>query len=237
MSIACALAEAHHHSALKVGAEQHYAPRRQKTTSAGARPGVLKDPAPQGAVTVGYVAAPGPLLSTPSLADTAAEAVDARTVKFLLQKTLARKKKEEEEEERRKEVAKQQEEKYEAKMKLSSPCIQTNHHRQLLFLLRETLDGNSLEGLPVDLTNQDQPWLSTSRAQVRHTVWQNRLLSPLMSGVVARLTVDKFLDASFITQCWASQKKIVTSWAAGQLRAVTAMPALQATESLTDNGQ
>ena len=117
MSIACALAEAHHHSAPKVGAEQHYAPRRQKTTSAGARPGVLKDPAPQGAVTVGYVAAPEPLLSTPSLAESAAEAVDARTVKFLFQKTLARKK-EEEEEERRKEVAKQQEEKYEAKMKL-----------------------------------------------------------------------------------------------------------------------
>ena len=116
MSIACALAEAHHHSAPKVGAEQHYASWRQKATSAGARPGVLNDPAPQGAVTVGYVAAPGPLLSTPSLADTAAEAVDARTVKFLLQKTLARKK--EEEEERRKEVAKQQEEKYEAKMKL-----------------------------------------------------------------------------------------------------------------------
>ena len=43
--------------------------------------------------------------------------MDARTVKFLLQKTLARKK-EEEEEKRRKEVAKQQEEKHEAKMKL-----------------------------------------------------------------------------------------------------------------------
>ena len=36
-----------------------------------------------GAVTVGYMAAPGPLLSTPLLVDTAAEAVDARTVKFL----------------------------------------------------------------------------------------------------------------------------------------------------------
>ena len=53
---------------------------------------------------------PGPLLSTPLLADTAAETVDARTVKFLLQKTSSRKNKEEEE--RRKEVAKQQEEKY-----------------------------------------------------------------------------------------------------------------------------
>ena len=60
------------------------------------------------------MAAPGPLLSTPLLADTAAETVDARTVKFILQKTSARKK----EEERRKEVAKQQEKKHEAKMKL-----------------------------------------------------------------------------------------------------------------------
>ena len=97
MSVAAALAEAHHHSAPKVGAETHDALRRQKTASAGARPGVLKDPAPQGAVTVSYVAAPGPLLSTPLLADAAAEAVDARAVKFLLQKSLARKKKEEEE--------------------------------------------------------------------------------------------------------------------------------------------
>ena len=101
MSVAAALAEAHHHSAPKVGAETHDALRRQKTASAGARPGVLKDPAPQGAVTVGYVAAPGPLLSTPLLADTAAEAVDARTVKYLLHAALIEKK-EEEKEERRK---------------------------------------------------------------------------------------------------------------------------------------
>ena len=50
MTVAAALAEALHHSAPKVGAEQHHAPRRQETASAGARPGVLKDPAPQGAV-------------------------------------------------------------------------------------------------------------------------------------------------------------------------------------------
>ena len=36
------------------------------------------------AVTVSHVAAPGPLLSTPLLADTAADTVDARTVKYLL---------------------------------------------------------------------------------------------------------------------------------------------------------
>ena len=101
MSVAAALAEAHHHSAPKVGAETHYALRRQKTASAGARPGVLKDPAPQGAVTVGYVAAPGSLLCTPLLADTAADTVDARTVKYLLHAAL-KEKKEEEKEERRK---------------------------------------------------------------------------------------------------------------------------------------
>ena len=47
------------------------------------------------------MAAPGPLLSTPLLADTAAEAVDARTVKYLLHAAL-NEKKEEEKEERRK---------------------------------------------------------------------------------------------------------------------------------------
>ena len=113
-----ALAENLHHSRQKVEGGEHDGPRAQKTARAtGAQPGVLTEPEPQGgAVTVSYVLPRG-LLSTPLLADTAAEAVDARTVKFLLQKTLARKK-EEEEEERRKEVAKQQEEKHEAKMKL-----------------------------------------------------------------------------------------------------------------------
>ena len=48
MSVAAALAEAHHHSAPKVGAEPYDAPRSQKTASAGTRPGVLKDPEPQG---------------------------------------------------------------------------------------------------------------------------------------------------------------------------------------------
>ena len=91
--------------------ETHVAPRGQTTARAAEKqPEPLEDlSASQGAVTVGYVAAPGPLLSTTLLADTAAETVDARTAKFLLQKTLARKKKEGEEEERRKDVAKQQE--------------------------------------------------------------------------------------------------------------------------------
>ena len=56
---------------------------------------------PEGAktVTVGYVAAPGPLLCTPMLADTAAEAVDARTVQYLLKAALVLKEKEERKEE------------------------------------------------------------------------------------------------------------------------------------------
>ena len=52
------------------------------------------------------------------MADAPAEAIDGRTLRFLLQKTLERKRKEEEEQ-RKKVVAKQQEEKHEAKMKLN----------------------------------------------------------------------------------------------------------------------
>ena len=51
-----------------------------------------------GAVTVGYVAAPVPLLAVPLLAGAAGEAVDDRTLRFLLARSLA----EEEEEEQRK---------------------------------------------------------------------------------------------------------------------------------------
>ena len=107
MSVAAALAEAHHHSAPKVGAETHDALRRLKTASAGARPGVLQDPAPQGAVTVGYVAAPVPFLSSPMLADAAAEAVDARTIKYLLKAALRRREEEEERKEREMELARE----------------------------------------------------------------------------------------------------------------------------------
>ena len=81
-----ALAAATHHSAPRGECRvPNDAPRGQKTASAaGKRPAPLEEvAAPQeGAVTVGYVAAPGPLLSTPMLADAPAEAVDARTVRF-----------------------------------------------------------------------------------------------------------------------------------------------------------
>ena len=52
-------------------------------------------------VTVGYVAAPVPLLSTPSLADTMADQVDDRAVQLLLKLALTKQKSEEEREERR----------------------------------------------------------------------------------------------------------------------------------------
>ena len=77
----------------------HAAPRGQKLARArGVEREENYEPRPpllQEAVTVGNVAAPGPLLSTPLLADTVADTVDARTVKFLLQKSLSEKKKRE----------------------------------------------------------------------------------------------------------------------------------------------
>ena len=115
MTVRMALAEALHHSCGVEPSGPNEALRGQKTASAaGTQPEPLEvvsaptgteDPAsgdaagasvrggrPAGsAVTVGYVAAPESLLSTPLLADTAAETVDARTVKSL-QKSLAWKK-------------------------------------------------------------------------------------------------------------------------------------------------
>ena len=65
-TVAMELAAALHHSR-DAGPETYAGLRAQKTASSGQRPGVLTEPEPQGgAVTVGYVAAPGPLLSTPS---------------------------------------------------------------------------------------------------------------------------------------------------------------------------
>ena len=61
----------------------------------GARPGVLKDPAPQGAVTVGYVAAPVPLLVQPVLGG--GNTLDAAAVQFLLAQSLLQRQRDEEE--------------------------------------------------------------------------------------------------------------------------------------------
>ena len=101
MSVAAALAEAHHHSAPKVGAEPYNAPRSQKTASAGTRPGVLKDPEPQvRAATVGCVAAGAPSLSVVLVSDMMHDDV---TVQFLLQQSLLARAQEEEEREKERE--------------------------------------------------------------------------------------------------------------------------------------
>ena len=90
-SVRMVLNAAAHHSAAKVAAGEEYSGLRAKTTFSAGRPGVLTEPEPQGgAVTVGYVAAPVPLL-----------AGDARTLSFLLAKSLAAKNEEEEEEKRK----------------------------------------------------------------------------------------------------------------------------------------
>ena len=96
MTVAMALAENLHHSRQKVEGGVHVGPRAQKTARAtGARPGVLTEPEPQvGAVTVGYVAAPVPLVSSPILAG--GDATDDVTVAFLVAAALEEKKDEEE---------------------------------------------------------------------------------------------------------------------------------------------
>ena len=111
MTVAMELAAATHHSSPKGGWPDttHDAPWGQKTaSSAGAHPGVLKEPEVLGgeegrrggAVTVGYVAAPMPTLALPVLAGSAGEAVDDLSLRFLLGRSLAEQ--EEEEEKRRK---------------------------------------------------------------------------------------------------------------------------------------
>ena len=120
VSIAAAVAAALHHSA---GPASHYAPRGQKTATAreeevyephfalrgpttpppGERPGILAEPGPQRSDrTVRHSAGAGlPTLALPSLAGSAAEAVDASTLTFLLGQNLERQRKKDEEEKRR----------------------------------------------------------------------------------------------------------------------------------------
>ena len=75
----------------------NYGLRAPKTASSGQRPGVLTEPEPQGrAVTVGYVAAPGPLLVVPT--PHGEDSVDGTTVSFLLTENLKLQKEKEEEE-------------------------------------------------------------------------------------------------------------------------------------------
>ena len=65
--------------------DAHDALRGQKTPPPGVRPGSLSDPGPQRSDrTVRRSSGEAPLLTAPMLADAAAEAVDARTVRYLL---------------------------------------------------------------------------------------------------------------------------------------------------------
>ena len=123
-TVRMALAAALHHSAgpkEKVEMQQNGAPRGQKTAARareveeqathdglraqtapppGVRPGSLAEPGPQRSDrSLRRSSGQTPLLGVPSLADAPAEAIDGRTLRYLLKANLARKKNEEEEEE------------------------------------------------------------------------------------------------------------------------------------------
>ena len=75
--------------------DKNEASRRQKAPPPGAHPGVLKEPEVQGgAVSVGYVAAPVPLLEVSSMAG--GDSVDGASLRFLLGIVLEEKMKGEE---------------------------------------------------------------------------------------------------------------------------------------------
>ena len=78
--------------------EENDAPRTQTTLNPEVRRGVPSDPRPPWvvAVAVGYAAVGVPLLGSPSLADSSAEAIDGCTLSFLQQRALEVKRKEEE---------------------------------------------------------------------------------------------------------------------------------------------
>ena len=89
----------------------HDAPWGQKTPPPGMRPGSLAEPAPERSDrsqrhsrsdrSQRHSSGETPLLAVPSLADASAEAIDGRTLRFLLMKNLALKKREEDEEMRK----------------------------------------------------------------------------------------------------------------------------------------
>ena len=86
-TVAMELAAALHHSRDARSEVAHEALRGQKTASSGTRPEPPEEVSgPQeAAVTVGFVAAArAPSLATPSLADTAGDAVDAAALEFLV---------------------------------------------------------------------------------------------------------------------------------------------------------
>ena len=74
--------------------ETHNAPRSQNTPHPEARPGFLAEPPPlRSDRSLRRLSENTPLLGVPSLADASAQAIDGRTFRFLLEKSLARKKK------------------------------------------------------------------------------------------------------------------------------------------------
>ena len=74
-------------TAVMWGPEKNDGLRAQTTACSGGRPGVLEEPEPQGgAVTVGYVAAPGPLPEVASMAGS--DSVDGTALRFLVKKAL-----------------------------------------------------------------------------------------------------------------------------------------------------
>ena len=94
-TVAMELAAALHHSR-DVGPEKNDGLWAQTAASSGGRPGVLKEPEPQGgAVTVGYVAAPGPLFEVASMAG--GDSVDGTALRFLVNRALERQNEEKEE--------------------------------------------------------------------------------------------------------------------------------------------
>ena len=119
-TVAMELATALHHSAQRVEGpgegevhEKHDGLRAQMRHLPGTRPGLPPEPEPQvRAATVGYAAAPVPLLVVASLAG--GDEVDATTVSFLLRDNLWRTKLEEKEKERRRVL--EEEEEIEKKM-------------------------------------------------------------------------------------------------------------------------
>ena len=125
MTVAAALAEALHHSSLKVGAAPNNAPRSQKTARAGGEhPGVLKEPEVQlEAATVG-LAASTPLLVVASLAG--GDDVDATTVSFLLSVALTKKKEEEKEKEEKEKEAEEVKAREERKAMLEEKMLVIN---------------------------------------------------------------------------------------------------------------
>ena len=166
----------------------------------GQRPGVLTEPEPQGgAVTVGCVAASVPLLAVPLLAGAAGEAVDARTLSFLLARSLTETKKVVvvEEEERKK-----REEKEELHSLMAVPPERRTDHqvrRITDLLLHRGAKRKRKKKLPRTSSNS-----SSGRARRRLRQWHARLLVSLVMLLCAlcSLRLSPGLRCSALWPVW-----------------------------------